>query len=487
LQYLFIYCTEFTLFHHIVKPFLRVVILTILLGYLSPTALPSNSTAAPLAVVPPQPVVASVETDPMPNADDADDPAIWIHPNDPAESIIIGTDKDSGIAVYNLAGDQIQFLSLGEINNVDLRYNFPLNGQRVALVVADNRSTDQLVFYRVDPGTRHLVAVGTQAVSTAVPYGLCMYHSPRTGKYYTFLTSEQGDVEQWEVFDNGRGQVVAALVRSFAVGSRAEGCAADDQYAAFYISEELVGIWRYGAEPEDGTTRTQVDMTGAGGQLTADVEGLAIYYNSTGGGYLIASNQGSDTYVIYQRTGANDHVATFEIVPGNAIDQVSNTDGLDVTNFGLGSTFPQGAVVVHDDSDNGGLEQNFKLVSWQAVAQAANPPLTIDTSWDPRLVGAERPPTPTPTPTATPTNTPPATATVTPTATPTPTATSTPTATPTTIMAATLTATAMSTETATPIMTPVLAPSPTVTQTSSPVPTSDLPKHRFYLPLIARS
>src|SRR3546814_9267545 len=37
---------------------------------------------------------------------DADDPVIWIHPNDPSKRIILGTDKDSdgGLYAYDLEG-----------------------------------------------------------------------------------------------------------------------------------------------------------------------------------------------------------------------------------------------------------------------------------------------------------------------------------------------------------------------------------------------
>ena len=50
-----------------------------------------------------------------------------------------------------------------------------------------------------------------------------------------------------------------ALVRSFSVGSEAEGCAVDDQAQALYISQEDVALWRYGANPSDGTARVAVD------------------------------------------------------------------------------------------------------------------------------------------------------------------------------------------------------------------------------------
>ena len=52
-------------------------------------------------------VSATVETDPVPGGGDADDAAIWVHPTDPALSMIIGTDKESGLGVYDLSGNQI--------------------------------------------------------------------------------------------------------------------------------------------------------------------------------------------------------------------------------------------------------------------------------------------------------------------------------------------------------------------------------------------
>jgi hypothetical protein len=74
-------------------------------------------------------VAATAETDPVPHGGDADDPAIWLHPDDPAKSTIIGTDKLGGIAVYDLAGAQILFLADGDLNNVDLRDGFPLGSE----------------------------------------------------------------------------------------------------------------------------------------------------------------------------------------------------------------------------------------------------------------------------------------------------------------------------------------------------------------------
>jgi myo-inositol-hexaphosphate 3-phosphohydrolase len=269
---------------------------------------------------------------------------------------------------------------------VDLRYNFPLDGESVALVTAGNTGNNSIAIYKVDESTRQLVDVAASVITVNIPhvYGSCMYHSSVDGKYYVFINAKTGNVEQWELFDNGSGLVTATSVRTFDVGLQVEGCVADDELAKFYIGEEDTGIWKYGAEPGDGTARTSVDNT-TGGHLDADVEGLTLYYASDGTGYLIASSQGADEYVVYEREGNNSYVATFEIIAGNGIDAVDGTDGIDVTNFPLGSGFPQGAFIAQDDANNVG-NQNYKLVPWEDVASAAG--LTVDTAWDPRAVGA---------------------------------------------------------------------------------------------------
>jgi 3-phytase len=323
-------------------------------------------------------VAPTVETDPVVGGGDAaDDVAIWRNPSNPGLSVVIGSDKRSGLAVYDLEGNQLQFLRDGRMNNVDLRNDFSLDGERVDLVAATNQSDDTIALYRLDPATRSLSPVSSIATGLDV-YGTCMYVSPLTGSFFVFVDSRAGLVEQWELIDAGTGSIGGALVRSFSVGSETEGCVADDETADLYIAEEAVGIWKYGAEPGDGATRSLVDGTVPGGNLTADVEGLTLYYGSDGLGYLIASSQGSSTYVLYERGGTNAHVGTFQIVDGNGIDGTSDTDGIDVTRAVLGGAFPQGLFVVQDGQNDVG-HQNFKLVPWQTIAGAFSPPLLIDT------------------------------------------------------------------------------------------------------------
>ncbi|GAB4552303.1 MAG: phytase [Anaerolineae bacterium] len=335
-------------------------------------------------------VTAAVETLPVEGGRDAaDDPSIWIHPTDPSLSTIIGSDKQGGIAVYELDGQRLEFLPDGDLNNVDLRYNFPLGGKKVALVAASNRTNNTITLYAVNDETRRLERVSARelTVSMVEIYGLCMYRAADTGKYYVFANSTKtGDVEQWEVFDDGSGKVDGKVVRTFTVGTQTEGCVVDDEFATLYIGEEAVGLWKYSAAPNADATRTQVDATAPRGRLIADVEGVTLYHGANGTGYIIVSSQGSSEFVLYERAGDNKYVGRFQVTEGEGVDAVSGTDGIDVTNFGLNNTFAEGVFVAQDDRNlNPNGNQNYKLVKWADIAAALN--LIVDTSFDPRAAG----------------------------------------------------------------------------------------------------
>jgi 3-phytase len=314
-------------------------------------------------------VTATGETAPVPHGGDAaDDPAIWVNEAAPARSTIIGTDKQGGLVVYDLAGKQLQYLPDGQMNNVDLRAGFPLSGKTVTLVTAGDRSDNTIAMYAVNPATGELVDVAARPVVTgSAVYGSCMYRSAKTGKFYYFVNQKDGGFTQWELIRAG-ARVDAKRVRAFTVGSQPEGCVADDGTGALYVGEEEVAVWRFGAEPDAGDARTQVDRVG--GNLAADIEGMSIAYGKGDAGYLFVSSQGSNSYAVYDRGGSNAFVRSFTIVAGNGIDGTSATDGVAVTTKPLGSAFPHGVFVAQDDADDGGT-QNFKLVPLQSIVPRA--------------------------------------------------------------------------------------------------------------------
>lgn len=336
--------------------------------------LPEQAPPAPpakIAVVRPSAETRPVET----GGDAADDPAIWIDPTDPARSVVIGTQKQSGLYVYGLDGKPIQFLPDGRMNNVDLRTGYRLGGNSVILVAASNRTTKDISLYTLDPATRRLsnVADGVQPTGLGDPYGLCMYTSARSAKTYVFVNDTDGRMRQWELLATKAGKVRAKLVRDLPFGSQAEGCVADDETGMLYVGEEDVGLWRQGAEPTGGPARTMFAAVKDNPALMADMEGIGLYRKPGGKGYLVVSSQGNDSYALFRREGDNAYVGSFAIGADGAkgIDGVSETDGLDVTSLAAGGDYPDGLLAVQDGRNVSPPEhQNFKLVSWRAVAEA---------------------------------------------------------------------------------------------------------------------
>lgn len=352
----------------------------------APSPPPAKSTAT---------VVPTVETDPSHHrGDTADDVAIWVHPSDASLSLVIGDDKGGGLMVWGLDGKELQYIEGTNYNNLDLRYNFPLAGrfsggaahQTVSLLGVGDELERQIDFFKVNPTTRRLEPAGS--INTAeglVPYGSCMYHSAMTGAYHYFVQATSGVVQQWQLRDGGNGHVAGTMVRMFDVGSQPEACVADDVLGHVYIGEEDVGIWKYGAEPGAGRTRTQVDKTGRGGNLVADVEGLTIFYAGPDRGYLLASSQGNSTIVVYTREGTNVLLGRFKVEANGTIDAISGTDGIDVTNVSLGADFPKGLFALHDHVNSGASASNVKYVRWESIARALG--LGAESRYDPRVVG----------------------------------------------------------------------------------------------------
>jgi 3-phytase len=100
---------------------------------------------------------------------------------------------------------------------------------------------------------------------------------------------------------------------------------------------------------------------------------VSIWQGKSGKGYVVLSNQGADNYAVYRLEGDNAFVGLFHIVadPESGIDGVSETDGLDVSSAVLGARFPDGLMVVQDGRNLSPRErQNYKYVSWRAIAEA---------------------------------------------------------------------------------------------------------------------
>ena len=99
----------------------------------------------------------------------------------------------------------------------------------------------------------------------------------------------------------------------------------------------------------------------------ADVEGLALAPQGRKGGYLVASSQGDNAYVLY-RLPDLAYAGRFRIAAG-PLGSVEETDGIELKLGNFGPDYPAGLFVAQDGM-NAPAAQNFKLVSWAEVLAA---------------------------------------------------------------------------------------------------------------------
>ena len=325
--------------------------------------------------LPPIEIEAARETASVAGTGDAaDDPAVWVADN-PADSLIFGTDKDNGIYVYTMTGEEHAYLPEGRLNNIDVRYGFDLGDRVVDIAAASDRSNGGIAFFFIDPVSRDVSYAGaTQVADVTEPYGFCLYRSPLDQALYAFLSDkEPGTFVQYALGWDG-AMVTTQEVRRVTLGTISEGCVADDRTGQLYMNEENVGVWTMGAEPSDPAEPQQIASTD-GREITADAEGAALLPQGEAGGWLVVSSQGDNTYAVYDLE-SHAFVTRLQIVDA-AIDGATHTDGVDISAANLGPDFPAGVLVVQDDeNDTGG--QNFKFVDLRPVIEAIEASATAD-------------------------------------------------------------------------------------------------------------
>ncbi len=373
------------------------------------TAVPADASTHPSPVSQTRAFVDDSAADPA-NAD-ADDPAIWVHPRDRAQSVVFGTLKEGGLAAFDLKARQLAHVAApaapsedaapGRFNNVDVVGD---------LAVVSDRGRDRVRVYRIDPagaaaGSRVLRDVTDPAAPPVfsasesevdeqrTAYGLTAGIDPRTGTRWVAVTRRhETRVALLRLVDKPGGTIGTApigtvdLPSSFRLpngktwtpcgepGERPqlEGSVLDTEHRVLYTAQEDVGIWRipvqrtgfgrpelidkvrsFGApqrfdEASEECVADGPDPGFGGKWLTADAEGLTIAAGPFGTGKLLASSQGDSRFVSYERTGGNAPLRDFRVVAGRGTDSVEHSDGAAITTTPLGPLFPHGLLVVHD-------------------------------------------------------------------------------------------------------------------------------------------
>lgn len=333
--------------------------ITALLLFVSGCAAKGDLSTPPIAAAT---VYPAAETAPAPSIEDAaDDPAIWVSPADPGKSLVLGTDKQTGLYVYDLSGALVQSLAIGPLNNVDLR-----PGRAFDVAVASNDGRNVVNIFAINHQTGAVAVAGEFASGKIEPYGICI--GDAASGYLVAVTYKDGTVQLFEMPAAAPAQ--ATLSRTYALSSQLEGCVFDETHQRLFVGEEAKGVWSIDYAAANATP-VLVDAAGSASGLIADVEGVSLWRDAKGGGYLVVAAQGASRFIVYDRTPPFTPRGAFVIGATQGADAVTGTDGLDITSANLGPSFPNGLLVVQDDvNSDPAANQNFKYVDLREIERA---------------------------------------------------------------------------------------------------------------------
>lgn len=327
-----------------------------LLAYSAPAQTPDGPTRA----VTPTHATQDVSQDP-------DDPAIWVNPRDPAQSLLIGTNKikaDAGGALYVFGTDgktrQI-ITGLDRPNNVDVEYGLRLRGKPVDIAVCTERLQHRLRIFAIAPSGKlsdlrpqGLPVFQGEVGDAREPMGIALYKRPTDGAIFAVVGRKSGPtrgyLHVYRIRDNGAGKPEATFVKAFGAYSgkkEIESICVDDALGYVYYSDETVCVRKYPADPGSPFFGQELATFGRERSRVGDHEGLAIYTKPNGTGYLVSTDQipvanGGTRYYVYKREGEpgdrHNHRKPLLVVNGGA----DETDGIEVTSVPIGKAFPGG-------------------------------------------------------------------------------------------------------------------------------------------------
>lgn len=326
-----------------------------------------------LAPVAPDAIKPQVVTQPTPH--DTDDPAIWVHPTTPSESLIIGTDKEvgGGLYVYDLKGKIVnKFVDMQRPNNVDVAYGMVIGDTLVDVAVVTERKSNQIRVFSlpdltpIDNGGIPMYEGETQEDYRDV-MGLALYTAnPGTPqqRIYAIVGRKSGPstnyLWQYELTAKPDRSVSAQKVRAFGNYSgkkEIEAIAVDNELGYIYYSDEIAGVRKYYADPDKGNQELAFF---AQSDAKRDHEGIAIYKTQEGKGYILVSDQQANNFLVYPRQGTQENPHQHELLAKIPVSSVE-CDGADASHVNFGPPFEKGIFVT---MSNGNV---FQFYSWQDI------------------------------------------------------------------------------------------------------------------------
>ena len=307
---------------------------------------------------------------------DTDDPAIWVHPEDPAKSLVIGTDKneDGALYVFDLEGNILADKMVGGLkrpNNVDIAYGLFVGSDTLDIAVTGERLTHKMrVFSLPDmkpiDGGGIPMFVGETGLEYRDLMGVALYKRLSDGAIFAIMGRKTGPTTgeylwQYRLEGTPEGTVTATLVRKFGMFSgqhEIEAIAVDDELGYVYYSDEGVGLRKYYADPEKGNEELALF---AQTDFAEDHEGISIYDAGNGQGYILVSDQQANEFHIYPREGHNGNPHEHPLLQQVKVS-TNESDGSEVSHIAFNDTFKHGLFVAMSDN------RTFQLYRWEDIA-----------------------------------------------------------------------------------------------------------------------
>jgi 3-phytase len=306
-------------------------------------------------------------SEPVPH--DSDDPAIWVNPTDPAQSLIVGTDKsetEGGLYVFDLQGKLVRAVpGLARPNNVDIAYGIVAGGDTFDIAVCSERMAQRLRVFRLPEMTP--VDGGGLPVfeneSQRDVMGIALYTRPADRAIFACVSRKEFDpagpaIWQYQLQGQPDGTVQATEVRRFGQFSgqkEVEAIAADDALGYLYYSDEGVGVRKYHADPAKQNDEELAFFATEG--FREDHEGISIYPTGDSTGYILVSDQAANQFHVFTRQLPHELVTMLPL-------STTESDGSEVTAISLNEDFPQGLFVAMSD------DRTFHLYDWRDLDPA---------------------------------------------------------------------------------------------------------------------
>lgn len=306
---------------------------------------------------------------------DSDDPAIWIHPTDPSQSLIIGTDKggDTGIGglyVFDMNGKIDEKRSVTDLkrpNNVDIAYGFNVKGAKTDIAVCTERNTNSIRVFSL-PDMVALDGGGIPVFEDDTlrsPMGIALYKDLKTNDIYAIVGRKTGPTEgylyQYLLSADTSGIIKGSLKRKigkFSGNKEIEAILVDNELGYIYCSDEGVGVRKYYAHPDSSSIELALFATKG---IAEDHEGLSMYKANDGTGYILLSDQQANQFHVFPREGTkeNKHDHPLIKIIKTSTDE---SDGSDITNVAINDQFKNGLFVAMS------TDGTFQIYKWEDIA-----------------------------------------------------------------------------------------------------------------------